>query len=338
MTTPELLHDLYMEGVKSVDPEHLVRMHLQRDGKGITIAGKRLDKRYKKIVLCAAGKAALPMAKTAAGILGEWMDGGVVITPKKGKIPGLDVMESDHPIPTKRSVKATDAMIKTITAMPKDHYLLFLLSGGASALMEKPASGLSLEDMNATGALLLQHALPIESVNCIRKHLSSVKGGRLGAMVPTEGSVLVLSDVIGDNLGTIASGPLYADRTTFEDALTIIKEAGLERRLPDAVLAHLKAGAAGEKDETPKTPQESLPHHIIGSNRIALEAIRIAAQKQIPDVRIITDRLSGEASEQARSIVQTAKIIAAEPHDEVLLIYGGEPTVTVNGNGKGGRN
>ncbi len=331
--------ELFRLGVAAVNPEHLVREHIRLETGGLFVAGARVDTtRYPKIALFAAGKAALPMAREAKKILGALVDGGAVIAPKKEPISGLKVYESDHPIPTERTIKATKALLKNIQALTPEHYVIFLLSGGASSLMELPAKPLTLRDLNTTGHLLLEHALPIESINCIRKHLSAVKGGFLGRAIPTQGSVLVLSDVIGDKLGAIGSAPLYADTTTFDDALTIVKESGLARRLPEAVIKRLESGSSGAINETPKEPRSDLPHTVIGSNRIALEAIREAAKKQLDDVRIITDRLVGEASEQAKSIVQTAKTIASEGGDDVLLIYGGEPTVTVTGDGKGGRN
>ena len=335
------LRSEFLHALQAVEPAALVYSHLKLEESRLLVAGKttyELDP-YDEIRLFASGKAAVPMARAAMDIMGSYINGGVIIAPEPADIPGLHVLQGDHPIPTQRSLDAAAALKQELEAMGENTLFIYLLSGGSSALMELPAEGLSLEDINTAGRVMLESALPIESVNCIRKHLSAVKGGRLGAATRAKGIVLVLSDVIGDDLETIGSAPLFCDRSSFAQARALVETYGMQTKLPPAVLKHLEEGERGTIPETPDTPSSLLPHYLIGSNRIALESIAAHIQDSALKIEIVTDRLSGEASEVARDLVQNAKKLQSENTKfPCLLIYGGETTVNVKGNGMGGRN
>lgn len=340
MTGKAYLQSLFLHAVRAVEPATLVRKNLSVDGKTLHVGEATYDVgSYDEIRLFASGKAAVPMAEAAAEILGDHLKGGMVIAPETTDLPGLRVLQGDHPIPTERSLETAAELKAELAAMPESGFFIYLLSGGSSALMELPAPGLSLEDINRTGRIMLEYALPIEAVNCIRKHISAIKGGQLGAATQAKGAVLVLSDVIGDDLEVIGSAPLYCDRSSFADALGYITRYGMEHLLPANVMTHLRKGAAGDLPETPETPNSRLPHFLIGSNRIALEAIASHVDATEISVEIVTDRLSGEASNVARELVRRAKIVQASGERlPRLLIYGGETTVTLTGSGRGGRN
>lgn len=318
-----------------------MQSHVNLDGSRLHIAGKEtyaLDS-YDKIFLFGSGKAAVPMARAAMEILGNHINGGLIIAPEPADIPGLRVLQGDHPIPTQHSLDAAAALKQELETMGENTLFIYLLSGGSSALMELPAEGLSLEDINTTGRIMLESALPIESVNCIRKHLSAVKGGRLGAATRARGVVLVLSDVIGDDLETIGSAPLFCDKSSFAQARALVETYGMQTKLPPAVCRHLEKGERGIIPETPDVPNSSIVHHLIGSNRIALESIAAHIRESTLKIEIVTDRLSGEASEVARDLIQKAKMLQTTGGGlPRLLIYGGETTVDVKGGGMGGRN
>jgi len=250
-----------------------------------------------------------------------------------------------HPLPDARGVeaaRAAEAMVRGLTA---DDIVLVLLSGGASALLPAPVPGLSLEDKSAVTARLMRTGAGITELNTVRKHLSRLKGGGLArAAAPARVVTLVLSDVVGDDLSTIASGPTVPDPTTYADARRILDDRGLGSALPASVLRHLEAGARGEVPETPK-PRDPVFRRVrtrlIGSNRISVEAAAREARRQGLRPLVLTTRLEGEAREVARALVAILRECvesgspAAPP---VCLLAGGETTVTVLGDGRGGRN
>ena len=322
------LLELFTHAVRSVEPSRLVADFFRTENLGLDA--------YNEIHLFGSGKAAIPMGRAAADMLKGQLISGLLIAPESAEIPPLDILTGDHPIPTERSLLAAAAMKKKLAALKENAFFIYLLSGGSSALMELPAEGLTLDDIHAANRDMLGHALPIEAVNCIRKHLSAVKGGHLAAATKAKGAVLVLSDVVGDDLETIASAPLYCDRTTFAQALELVGDYGLT--LTPAALAHLEQGAAGIIPETPNTPNLNIRHYLIGSNKIALKAIRDRLADEPMDTVIVTDRLTGEASEAAREMILRAKTLQPALSKPRLLIYGGETTVQIKGNGKGGRN
>jgi hydroxypyruvate reductase len=227
----------------------------------------------------------------------------------------------------------------------RDDLLLVLLSGGASALLPSPAERVTLEDKARTTALLLRSGATIHETNAVRKHLSSLKGGGLArAAAPARVVTLVLSDVVGDDLSTIASGPTVPDPTTFSDALEVLRRRGVLDDVPAAVRGRLLAGVRGEIPETPKPGEAAFRRvatRIVGSNRLSVEAAAREARRQGLRPLVLTTRLEGEAREAARVLVAVLRecVESARPAAPPLcLLAGGETTVTVRGHGQGGRN
>jgi hydroxypyruvate reductase len=297
-------------------------------------------------VLVAVGKAAVPMARAAEGVLGRRLEGGLVVAPAPG--PGLrhaQLRLSSHPLPDARGEQAAREVEALTSSLGEDDRLLLLLSGGASALLPAPVAGITLADKVRTTDLLLRAGASIHELNAVRKHLSRLKGGGLlRAAAPARVVALVLSDVVGDDLSTIASGPAAPDPTTYADALAVLRARRVQGDVPSAVVHHLEAGERGEIAETPK-PGDPLfvrvHTRIVGSNRLSLEAAARAARRLGFRPLVLTSRLEGEAREAARFLVA---VLAECVHDgrparpPVCLVAGGETTVTVRGGGVGGRN
>lgn len=310
-------------GVEAVDPEQAVERALSSD--------RNLNGRP---VVLAFGKAALGMARGTqrAGLEAT----GLVVAPHPGHSPtGMEMIVAGHPLPDHGSARAGARALELARGLGPQDLMLCLISGGGSALLESPAGRLRLEDLVTTTRLLLAAGANIGQLNTVRKHLSLVKGGRLAeAIVPARLRTLVLSDVVGNHLGVIASGPTVPDPTTYADALEVLDGFGLRKRVPEAVLAHLQAGAAGQIPETPKGDR-GLPDQqivLVGDAAAAAEGVRRRATEEGLRARVVTTELQGEARESA------AWCLSQPGRPGELLIFAGETTVTVRGLGAGGRN
>jgi glycerate 2-kinase len=332
---PEL-PDLFEAAVEAVMPQTMIPAVMHLDDGVLHIDGESFDlERYHRLFLCGAGKASLPMAEACEMILGKHIDGGVIVSPEDERpLRYCSYVHSTHPIPSQESVAAADRMIEQFDAASQEDLILFLLSGGSSALLEKPIAPVSLEDMALTTKLLLENGCSIEETNAVRKHLSLIKGGRLARLTKARVVVLVVSDVIGDEFATIGSGPLYCDPSTYEAAAELVQEKGIADRLPKRVRSLLDAGAHGRIGETPKTLSPQVTHLLLGSNRRALEAAAESAIEHGRDVRLKKAPLHGDVAAAAEEF---CRAFDALPPGRVLLL-GGETTVTVGGNGRGGRN
>lgn len=309
-------------------------------------------KGLKEIVLISFGKAAVPMAKAAVdGIPAGIPVKGVVLT-KYGHVMGTSfpssvaVHEAGHPIPDEAGHAAADAMLKLLAAADENALVLCLISGGGSALLASPAEGISLADKQAVTDLLLKAGATIGELNTVRKHISRVKGGQLAkAAYPAHVMSLILSDVIGDRLDVIASGPTAPDPTTYGDALGILQKYGLPDRVPPAVARHLHSGASSEMPDTPKKDDPvfgNVRNIIIANNQKATAAAQqrafehgyyaVAPANNIEgEARIIAERI-------AHAAISTKKRLEVPGRQGMCFIYGGETTVTVKGGGTGGRN
>lgn len=275
-----------------------------------------------KIHLFGSGKASVEMAKAMEKLFGDNIVDGFVVAPYgDDSLKRVEVFESSHPIPSQKSLDAAKIMIEKFRALKEDDLFIYLLSGGSSALIELPQSGVSLEDLIKTTNLLLQNGVPIDEVNIIRKHLSQIKGGRLAKNTKVKGIVLVISDVVGDALEAIGSAPLYFDSSTCEDAKQILNQYGLSDKIPFGCF------------ESPKEPAENIEHLIIASNKIALQSAKEHALKLGYLCEIVTDSLQGDVKIVADEIVKTV-----QKRDAEVFLFGGECTVDVVGEGKGGRN
>ncbi len=288
-----------------------------------------------KIYLVAIGKAAWRMARSAKDHLKGRIKGGVVITKyghSQGPIDGLEVCEAGHPIPDENTINATKKAVNLVQNLSKDDTVLFLVSGGGSALFELPVEGVSLEDIKNVTDMLLRCGANIVEINAIRKRLSQVKGGKFAQLVlPAKVYSLVLSDVLGDRLDSIASGPAYPDSTTVGDVEKIIKKYDLE--FPDNILKKLK-------EETPKRLY-NVETRIIGSVSKVCESAEKIARKLGYDSLILTTTLDCEAKEAGLFLASIAReeIDKNRPlKNPCAIILGGETIVRVKGKGKGGRN
>jgi hydroxypyruvate reductase len=303
------------------------------------------------VVILAVGKAATPMAEEAARILGDRLDGGLLVTSGTGRgerrLSGgrLRLREAGHPLPDARGLLASAEAQRLLASLGRDDLLLLLLSGGASALLPAPMEPVSLAEKARTTRLLLEAGATIHELNTVRKHLSRLKGGQLARLAsPARVAALVLSDVVGDDLSTIASGPVVPDPTTFADALAVLDRRGLAHRVPRSVREHLRAGARGRQRETPKPGDpvfRRVTVEIVGSNRLCLEAAARAARHEGYRPLILTSRLEGEAREVIRVLLALLRECVSTGHPvppPVCLLAGGETTVTVRGSGRGGRN
>ncbi|MHC3994785.1 glycerate kinase type-2 family protein [Thiomicrolovo sp. ZZH C-3] len=332
---PEL-NAVFEAAVDAVMPQRMLTGRMQLREGILSVEGEQFDlERYDHLYLCGAGKAALPMAEACEAILGERIAGGVIVTPEAQRpLQYCTYVGSTHPIPSEKSVAAAERLMEQLARAGEGDLILFLLSGGTSALIEKPLPPVTLEAMAQTTRLLLENGCSIEETNSVRKHLSMIKGGRLAQMTRATVLVLVVSDVIGDDLETIGSAPLYCDRSTYADVTALLRGKGLLEALPETVREVLTKGERGEVPETPTAPLPTVKHLLIGSNRQALEAAAACGAEHGRDVRVVETPIEGDVTEAAEAFCR--RFEALPPG--TLLLQGGETTVTVSGNGKGGRN
>jgi hydroxypyruvate reductase len=303
-----------------------------------------------RLVLVAVGKAAAPMAEAAAAVLGPRLSAGVVVT-KYGHAAGaqlpatLRLIEAGHPVPDANGLDGARRVAELASDLSAGDLLLILLSGGASALLPAPAPGLTLDDVQTLTTLLLRAGATIPEVNAVRKHTDRLKGGGLARLAqPASVVALILSDVVGDPLEVIASGPTTPDPTTFADVWALLARYRLTEQLTPAIAAHLQAGLAGALPETPKPGDplfERVTNVLIGSNRQAAQAALREAEGLGYRPLLLGSFLEGEAREVGRVAAALAKSVRV--HGDPLappacLVWGGETTVTVRGNGRGGRN
>lgn len=340
---------IWAAALRAVDPEAAVRSFVHRQGRWLRAAKRRYDLgSIRHVWVVGAGKAAAPMGRALETILGKYLTGGVLVTKYGHSLPlkKLELLEAGHPLPDANGlaagVRITDFAKTRIGA---DDLAFCLLSGGGSALLVAPASGVTLEDKLACTKLLLDAGATIRELNAIRKHLSNLKGGGMARLLsPAPVVSLILSDVVGDVLDTIASGPLAPDTTTFGGCLDILRRLEIADRVPPSVLQRLEAGDAGKIPETPK-PGEPVFRRIenvtVGSNAQACAAAAREAKRLGYRTMILTTRLEGDAAEAAHfhmNIAQEIVFNARPLHRPACLLSGGETTVRVTGQGKGGRN
>ena len=305
----------------------------------------RLDE-VGRIIVLGAGKASSQMARAVERRLGNRIDSGAVVT-QYGygeKCRYIEILEASHPVPDLSGLEASMKINDLASSAGREDVVIFLLSGGGSALMPAPASGISLEDKQFVTNSLLRAGAPIEALNCVRKHLSELKGGNLARRVfPARMSVLLVSDVIDDPLDVIGSGPATGDSTTFSRAKAYLQHFGVYQDMPEAIKERIEAGC---RDEIPDTPSPGdkifrrVSHHVVANNKIALQAAYEKANSLGFNVKVRTNSLSGEARQAGKSIAEDAKKILSNSRSKRFpqcLLYGGETTVRVLGTGVGGR-
>lgn len=344
----------------AVEPGAAVRRHVRREGSHLAVSGRSYDLAcVERIWVVGGGKAATAMAAALQDLLGDRLTGGLIVTKYGHADPQQDTgpivaVEAGHPIPDEAGVNGAGRMRSLLRQATQKDLVFAVLSGGGSALLTLPAPGLTLANLQSTTDLLLRSGATIVELNAVRKHLSQIKGGGLARMAaPAPVISLILSDVVGDPLDVIASGPTAPDPTTLADAWAVLERYDLARRVPQAVRERLlpalgetglPEGAAGEPAETPK-PGDSLfrqvQNLIIGSNRLAAEAAVAAARAGGLNALLLSTFVEGEARQVARVAAALAKEMVACDRPvprPACVVWGGETTVTVRGSGKGGRN
>ena len=341
----KIAEQIFLAGVNGVLPEKLMQSQVKLSGDLLQIAEKKFPlSRFRHIYVLAAGKAAAPMAKGAETVLGNRITNGHVVT-KYGHgtdLKYLTLTEAGHPIPDTEGVKGTQKIVYIARKATENDLVICLISGGASALMSDFPEGVTLNDLKRTNELLIKCGANITEINTVRKHLSKIKGGQLARMLyPATTVCLMLSDVIGDKLDVIASGPTVGDSSSFANTLAIIGKYSLQNSLPAPVLHYLHEGAEGSVPDTPKPDNpifQNVHNYIIGSNGIALEYASRKALEFGFKTLVITNSLQGDVAEAANFILKTIENQKPTDNKPVCLLFGGEPTVKVSGNGIGGRN
>jgi glycerate-2-kinase len=335
---------IFTAAVRAVQPQHLLPSHMRWQGKNLQLGEQVFEAgSFDKLFVIGAGKASAAMAHEAELILGNHIHEGIVVTRHGHSFPlkTIRCIEAGHPVPDDMSVQAGRDIIRLLKTAGEKDIVIALISGGASALMVDCPPNVSLTDLQQVFNKLLQCGAAIQEMNTVRKHLSAgIKGGQLMRTAwPATVVSFILSDVIGDPLDSIASGPTVADNTTFTDAWNILHKYQLIDELPVSVIRWLQLGLNKQIDETPKAGDAIFNksfNYLIGTNRIALEAAATAARQLHYTPVIVTDAMKGEAQDKAYELVQQVKNYQG-PRPACLLL-GGETTVTIRGNGKGGRN
>jgi glycerate 2-kinase len=340
---------IWTAALRAVDPISAIRKVVQRKGNQLQIEGRRLDiDRFRNLWVIGAGKAAASMGKAMEGILGPYLSGGILATKYRHSLPlkKLELVEAAHPLPDANSLAAANRIIDLIKSrIEPDDLVICLLSGGASPLLVSPAQNITLEDKLICTQLLQNSGADIHELNSVRKHLSNIKGGGLARLLaPARVITMILSDVVGDDVGTIASGPMSPDPTTFGDCLEIFRKYLLWEQIPLDVKRRLELGAAGKMPETPKDGDPIFRNTetiIVGNNARACTAAAQAAKRLGYHVLVLTSRLEGDTGEAARFHMSLANEIVFQRRPlrrPACIISGGETTVKVTGQGKGGRN
>jgi hydroxypyruvate reductase len=360
----------------AVEPGEAVARAMRCEGSTLHVDGIVYELgAYDRVLIVAVGKAAVPMAQAAAAILRERLTAGVVVT-KEGHLEAesaerraqsaeprgqgeegtsanvlrsalsvLRFFESGHPLPDERGVEAARRVAQLLEGAGERDLVLALISGGGSALLPLPVQGVTLGEIQALTGLLLASGATINELNALRKHLEQLKGGGMArAAAPATVATLVLSDVVGNPLDVIASGPTVPDNTTFADAFAVLERYGLVDQAPPSIVAHLRAGVSGQAAETPKPGErafERVQHVMVGSNLLAAEAALDEARAHGLNTLLLSTYVQGEAREVGRVLAAIAREIDASGQPlarPACLVAGGETTVTLRGSGRGGRN
>ncbi len=353
--------------IQAVEPGAAVAQYMRLEDERLIISEQVYNlNKYRRIFLIGAGKAGAPMAGTAAEILGPRLNGSIIIVkeghtgsyilhdvdygktinahaPKHTEV--IRILEAGHPLPDERGVTGAQQIEDLLSGTQPDDLVICLISGGGSALLVSPSPGITLDDMQELTSSLLASGANINEINALRKHLDRVKGGGLAGMAaPAAVATLILSDVIGDPLDVIASGPTVPDPSTYEQAYQILERYDLLDRVPRSITTRLKKGQRGELPETPKPGDpvfERVQNVIIGSNIQAAGAAVSQAQKEGLHTLLLTTWLQGEARQAGRFLAAVGRQINADNQPVVrpaCVVAGSETTVTIKGDGLGGRN
>lgn len=336
----ELAKEMMLTGVKVADPRQSIRDSVRVEGETLYVRGDTYSlKDYDRVLLFGIGKAATPMCQAFENILKP--DGGLVIT-KVGEeicvaeVKTIPVKRAYHPEPRKENAEYSRMILDMVDGIRADERVLvcLMVSGGGSALFSCAPQAVSIEDKFVLNQLLMKCGANIHDINTIRKHCSDIKGGRFGKRVAAKGATLIsliLSDVVGDDLSVIASGPSYKDTTTFEDAIRLLKQYGIWEETPQSVREYMQCGLENPEMEPPREVPEGVYNYLIGNNLAALQAAKVIAEREGFKTIIMTSQNSGEAKVIAKAYMGIAKEIQDSQNPvppPVCLIVGGEMVVT----------
>jgi len=331
-------------GIEAAHPRTVVGSALDLTD-GMLSAGDeqyRLDE-FDEVLVLGGGKPAGHVATALEHLLGEHLDGGLVVTDTPADTSRIDVVEGTHPLPSTANVEGTRRLLDRAGAATADDLVLVVIGGGGSALLCAPADGVSLETSRTATDQLLESGATIDEINAVRKHLSAIKGGGLAReLAPATAVGLVFSDVVGDPLDVIASGPTAPDPTTYDDALAVLNRFDIDA--PDAVRTALDRGANGARPETPDeddTAVQQVRNYVLANNRTALDAAAAACENAGYEPAVLSAGIEGEARDVGRvhaAIADSCETTGEPFEPPVALLSGGETTVTVRGEGRGGPN
>ena len=345
----QVANEIIKGSIKAVDPYLLIKEQVIREGSIIHFPGlDPLDLNdYERIFICGAGKGTAPMARAMEELTGEYLTGGDIIVKYEhlGHLEKIKLYEAGHPVLDENTLNGTKILLKNLENMTERDCVFVLLTGGGSALLESLPQGIGLADLQNLISVLLQSGATIHEINYIRKHISCIKGGQLARKIyPARCITLALSDVIGDDLSIIASGPTSPDPSTFDQAISVLKKYHIEEEIPFVILHHLEEGMVGNISETPKSDDKifkKVSNIVIGNNRLALKRAEFIAKSYGFNTLILTTMLEGEAREVGKVVtsiikeIQSSNIPLQKP---ACILLGGETTVHIKVKGKGGRN
>jgi hydroxypyruvate reductase len=344
---------IFLKAIEAVNPSKRLKetVRIEKDRLLIRV-DENLEKvfnvdTFKRIFVIGTGKASTSMAQAIEEIFGDRITKGMITTKYGHLLPlkNTEIIEAGHPIPDRKGFEGTKKIQSLLKESGPEDLVIFLLSGGGSALLPLPADGITLEEKQKVTQLLLDCGADIKEINTIRKHISQMKGGWLAKWAyPSTVVGFILSDVVGDQLDVIASGPAVPDPSTFEEAWEILKKYDLIERVAPSIRRHLSLGKEGKIEETPKPGDvvfEKVHHFLIGSNIVALRAAEKEASFCGLNTLILSSLIVGETREVARFHSAIAKEVISSGNPiprPACIISGGETTVTIKGHGLGGRN
>jgi glycerate 2-kinase len=345
--------DLLLHGIEAADGYRVMQQNLFIDKETLVvrgISGEKVEydlKKFRRILVIGFGKVSGSMAYALEDILKSYIAGGVVIVKQGSRVDleKIQIVEATHPVPDAKSIEGAQQVVRMLAEISQDDLVICLISGGGSALCTLPSKGIKLTDIQTITQSLLTSGADIFEVNTIRKHLSQIKGGQLAKLAyPASIMSLIISDVIGDRIDTIASGPTAPDTTTFRDAYDILQKYGLFQNAPASIRPRIKAGFEGNIGDTPTIDDRAFQktrNIVIANNLNALRAIATKAGHHCYETLVLSSRIEGETRHVAEIYAALIKELVESPHPmptPACITAGGEMTVRVTGKGKGGRN
>jgi glycerate 2-kinase len=340
--------EIFQAALKAVDPVEAILRHVKLENEVLQIGDHSFElKDFDRILVVGAGKAGAPMARALENLLGQRIDDGAIVVKEGHGLP-LDhvrIHEASHPVPDGRGIRGAEDILTLAHAAGDRDLVICVISGGGSALLVAPAEGVTLEDKQEVTRLLLACGADIHEINTVRKHLSRAKGGGLARLAyPATVVSLILSDVIGDDLNVIASGPAVPDTSTFADARGVFQKYDIWDRVPESVRHRIQSGLSGDIEDTPKAGDAVFQRcysELVGTNIQALIAAGRTAQGLGYQPLILSSTVEGEAREVVKMFTAFAKEVRSSGNPlaaPACILCGGETTVTIQGEGKGGRN